>query len=171
MHTAPRSTASWLSPDEAHAQMRRWATNRLNIRHAEPVTVLGLDGIERRYALAVIEDRPDMRDFIRRHALDGDGDAVFEWKTLMHPAAPSFAAIRCTFTAPVKKVFSLQFDLRKHMAFLQVAAETDTIAVATQLNGPHALILNPIGGDLRHMLTVFQLGEMLHGRRRCDHPS
>ena len=41
-----------------------------------------------------------------------------------------------------------------------------TIAVATRLNPPHVLLLNPIGGELRHMLTVFQLGELLASRRR-----
>lgn len=161
------SNVSWLNPDEARAQMRRWATNRLAIRRAEPATVLGLDGVARQYALCLVEPRPDMVDFIRRHALDGDGDAGFTWKTLMHPAMPSWAAIKCEFTAPVKKTFSLEFDLRRHQAFLQLAAETDTIAVATRLNPPHILLLNPIGGDLRQMLPIFQLGELLYtGVRR-----
>lgn len=159
-----RATASWLSPDEARAQMRQWATNPLPIRRAEPATIVEIKGTAKRCPLVVVDDRPDIRDFIRRHALDGDGDATFEWKALMHPAMPSHAAIRCRFTAPVKKVFSLQFDMRRHRAFLQAVALNNLMVLTVEL--PYVLYLAPTGADLRDMLAVFALGELLQQRRR-----
>lgn len=156
----PKATASWLSPDEARAQMRRWATNPLQVRRAEVATIVGLDGETRQYPLVTVVDRPDLRDFIRRHALDGEGDGSFEWKALMHPAMPSFAAIRCQFTAPVKKVFSIEFNMRQHLDFLRAVALHNLMALTVEL--PFVIYLAPCGMDLRDMLSVFALGELLH---------
>src|SRR6266508_1529692 len=117
------------------ARLRQHAmAGAIPIRKALPI-VSWHDARPQQIALvfADLRARPDIRDLVRLHQLEGAGDIVTEWRCLLDADTAryreSLAILHVAWSSPARAVARFVFRLWGHRPLLHLAAASGSIAI------------------------------------------
>jgi hypothetical protein len=154
-------------PAEIRRIIQRETLGAVPIRDALPGVSIATDG--RQYITPTVfidaRNRPDLRDLIRVHRLDGDGDVSASWRYALDADKP-LAILNAEFTAPATARIRLVFGIRKRRPFLAQVTQVGRFYLSTgrpRADLHHTGVIGvPVPtNDLRAMLELIGLVDHL----------
>lgn len=162
-------TRTYRSRKEQHEHIAQETAGGLPIRDAQICNMLAPDYRVHQIAAVFVDaaKRPDMRDLLRVHRLEGGGQTRSAWRFAMVPKNP-LAILNTDFVEPVRCHVRLVFSIRKHRAFLNFVAVVEQLHMGIG-GAPYTPQLNveTLGLDLEcdALRAALAMLDMLDGAR------